>query len=114
MTEPRARLGSSGERRAARRYEAEGWRVVARNWRCRDGEIDLVVRRGDVLAFVEVKTRTTDRFGHPTEAVTPAKQRRIRRLASRFCAETGARAGTLRFDVVSVLAGQVEVHEGCF
>jgi putative endonuclease len=114
MTVARQRLGSSGERRAARRYEAAGWAVVARNWRCRDGEIDLVVRRGDVLAFVEVKTRTTDRFGHPAEAVTAAKQQRIRRLASRFCAESGERAGVLRFDVVSVLAGQVEVYEGCF
>ncbi|MFP5320489.1 MAG: YraN family protein [Acidimicrobiia bacterium] len=114
MTVARQRLGSSGERRAARRYEAAGWEVVARNWRCSDGELDLVVRRGATLAFVEVKTRTTDRFGHPAEAVTPAKQRRIRRLAARFCADTGERADVVRFDVVSVLAGQVEVYEGCF
>jgi len=114
MTLARQRLGSSGEGRAARRYEAQGYRVVARNWRCRDGELDLVVRRGDVLAFVEVKTRASDRFGHPAEAVTAQKQRRIRRLASRFCAETGERAGVLRFDVVAILAGQVQVYEGCF
>ncbi len=88
--------------------------MVARNWRCARGELDLVVRRADTLAFVEVKTRTSDRFGHPAEAVTPAKQRRIRQLAARFCAETGERADVLRFDVVSVLAGQVEVYEGCF
>lgn len=114
MTVARQRLGASGERRAARRYEAAGWEVVARNWRCAGGELDLVVRRGDVLAFVEVKTRVSDRFGHPAEAVTVAKQRRIRRLASQFCADTGLRARELRFDVVSVLAGQVEVYEGCF
>jgi len=114
VTVARQRLGSSGERRAARRYEAMGYEVVARNWRCGDGELDLVVRRGDVLAFVEVKTRATDRFGHPAEAVTPAKQRRIRRLASRFCADTGTRARVLRFDVVGILAGQVEVYENAF
>jgi len=114
VTVARQRLGASGERRAARRYEADGWEVVARNWRCRDGELDLVVRRGDVLAFVEVKTRVSDRFGHPAEAVTVAKQRRIRRLASRFCAETGVHGRRLRFDVVSVLAGQVEVYENAF
>lgn len=114
MTVARQRLGAHGERRAARRYEAQGYEVVARNWRCGDGELDLVVRRGDTLAFVEVKTRTSDRFGHPAEAVTPAKQRRIRRLAQHFCADTGQRAPVLRFDVVSVLRGQVEVYEGCF
>lgn len=114
MTEARQRLGAHGERRAARRYEDAGWEVVARNWRCRDGELDLVVRRAETLAFVEVKTRTSDRFGHPAEAVTPAKQRRIRRLAARFCAETGHRAPVLRFDVVTVLRGRTEVYEGCF
>lgn len=114
MTVARQRLGTSGERRAARRYEAMGYEVVARNWRCDDGELDLVVRKGDVLAFVEVKTRASDRFGHPAEAVTPAKQRRIRRLAGRFCADTGERARTLRFDVVAILAGQVEIYEHAF
>lgn len=114
MTQARRALGAAGEAKAARWYEANGYAVLDRNWRCRDGELDLVVRRGDVLAFVEVKTRANDRYGHPAEAVTVAKQRRIRRLASRFCADTGVHARQLRFDVVSVLAGQVEVYEGCF
>lgn len=114
MTVARQRLGAHGERVAARRYEAAGYEVVARNWRCGDGELDLVLRRGDTLVFAEVKTRTSDRFGHPAEAVTGPKQRRIRRLAQRFCAETGQRARVLRFDVVSVLRGQVEIYEGCF
>jgi putative endonuclease len=111
---PRQKLGAHGERLAARRYEAAGYRVVARNWRCREGELDLVLRGPGVLVFAEVKTRASDRFGVPAEAVTPAKQRRIRRLAQRFCAETGERAPQLRFDVVSVLRGRVEVLEGCF
>lgn len=111
---PRQRLGDHGERRAARTYEDAGYRVVARNWRCPDGELDLVLRGPDVLVFAEVKTRSSDAFGAPAEAVTPAKQARIHRLARRFCAETGQRATRLRFDVVSVLRGQVEIIDDCF
>lgn len=111
---PRQLLGAHGERLAARRYEDHGYEVVARNWRCADGELDLVVRDDRRLVFVEVKTRSSDRFGHPAEAVTPAKQRRIRRLARRFCDDTGHRAPQLRFDVVAILRGRVEVIEGCF
>jgi putative endonuclease len=114
VTVGRQRLGAHGERVAARRYEARGYTVVARNWRCNDGELDLVLRGPGVLVFAEVKTRSSDRFGVPAEAVTPAKQRRIRKLAQRFCADTGERARSLRFDVVSVLRGQVEIIENCF
>jgi putative endonuclease len=114
MTVARQRLGAHGERLAARRYEALGYEVVARNWRCGDGELDLVLRRDATLVFAEVKTRSSDRFGHPAEAVPVAKQRRIRRLAQRFCAETGNRARVLRFDVVCILRGQVEIREACF
>lgn len=114
MTAARQALGAQGEQLAASHYEALGYRVVARNWRCREGELDLVLRGDGVLVFAEVKTRSSDRFGIPAEAVTPAKQRRIRRLGQRFCAETGERARTLRFDVVSILRGEIEVMEGCF
>ena len=114
MTVARQKLGAHGERLAARHYAAAGYEVLATNWRCRDGELDLVLRRPGVIVFAEVKTRSSDRFGIPAEAVTPAKQRRIRRLAQRFCAETGERAPQLRFDVVSVLRGRVDIIEGCF
>ncbi len=114
MTDARRSLGAAGEQRAARWYEANGYRVVDRNWRCREGELDLVVARGRLLVFVEVKTRRTDRFGVPAEAVTRAKQRRLRVLASRYIDATGARPGALRFDVVSILAGQLEVIEAAF
>lgn len=114
MTAGRQALGARGEQLAARRYEAAGYEVVARNWRCSGGELDLVLRGPDVLVFAEVKARSSDRFGPPAAAVTPAKQQRIRRLAQRFCAETDQRARVLRFDVVSVLRGEVEVIEGCF
>jgi putative endonuclease len=114
VTTARRHLGIQGEDLAARHYRDHGYEVVARNWRCGDGELDLVVRGPGTLVFAEVKTRSSARFGVPAAAVTPAKQRRIRRLALRFCAETGQRADVLRFDVVSVLRGRVEILEGCF
>jgi putative endonuclease len=114
MTDPRRVLGADGEAMAAAWYEARGYEVVCRNWRCRDGELDLVVRRGRELVFVEVKTRTTDRFGIPAEAVTPMKQARLRGLAARYLADTGTRSSRLRFDVVAILAGNLEVIEAAF
>ena len=113
MVDPRRALGAAGEERAAAWYEARGYAILHRNWRCRDGELDLVARRGRELVFVEVKARRTDRFGTPAEAVTPHKQRRLRRLAGCYVEATGAR-GALRFDVVSILAGDLEVIQSAF
>ncbi|MGE3622143.1 MAG: YraN family protein [Acidimicrobiia bacterium] len=108
-------MGRRGEDLAAAWYARHGGVVVARNWRCRDGELDLVVRDGPWLVFVEVKARTSDRFGHPAESVTPAKQRRLRRLAMRFLDDRqGAGVGRIRFDVVSVLGGEVRVDRAAF
>jgi putative endonuclease len=88
---------------------------VARNWRCREGELDLIVRQGRMFVFCEVKARTTAAFGVPAEAVTRTKQARIRRLAARWLAEAApVRAREIRFDVVSVLAGELEIVEGAF
>src|SRR5271163_4821812 len=99
----RAVVGAGGERRAAEWYEAEGYQILDRNWRCRDGEIDLVVRRGSTLVFCEVKARTTTRFGAPFESVTRVKQARIRRLAAQWLRVRGrsmpTRADEIRFDV---------------
>lgn len=114
MSNRKARLGAHGERKAARWYEAAGYRVLAQNWRGKAGELDLVLRGDGVLVFAEVKTRSSDMFGSPAEAVTPAKQHRIRRLAYEYCTTTGERAPKLRFDVVSVLRGEVEILDDCF
>jgi putative endonuclease len=114
MTQARRSLGAAGEARAAAWYEAHGYEVVARNWRCRDGELDLVVRRGRVLAFVEVKTRRTAAFGAPVEAITRDKQRRLRVLALRFLEVHPVRGAQLRFDVVSILGDELTVLEGAF
>ena len=114
MTDARRAFGQAGEDQAAAWYRARGYTVLARNWRCREGELDLVVSRGRTLVFVEVKNRRTDRFGLPAEAITLKKQRRIRGLAHRYLETTGARPRALRFDVVSILAGELEVITSAF
>lgn len=108
-------LGAQGEEAVASWYVERGYEVVARNWRCRDGELDLIVRQGRAFVFCEVKTRTTDVFGHPVEAVTRDKQMRLRRLAARYLEhDAPLRPRQIRFDVASVLAGDIEVLEGAF
>ena len=100
---PRAALGAYGERIAVRALTDSGLQVLDRNWRCRDGELDVVARDGDALVFCEVKTRRGVGYGHPVEAVTRAKQRRLRTLAHRWLAVHDHHAPELRFDVVGVL-----------
>ena len=116
MTDARRALGAKGEEAAAAWYTKQGYEVVARNWRCREGELDLIVRSGRTYVFCEVKTRTSTAFGAPVEAVTRDKQMRIRRLAARWL-QDGAPgpAKDIRFDVASVLGPrEVEVVEGAF
>ena len=96
-------LGSHGERIAAAYLTGSGLTVLDRNWRCREGELDIVARDGDALVFCEVKTRRGVGYGLPVEAVTFAKQRKLRVLAQRWLAAHDEHALELRFDVVGVL-----------
>ena len=114
MTDRRRTLGASGEEAVASWYQARGYEVVVRNWRCREGELDLIVRDGRAFVFCEVKTRTTDAFGAPVEAVNRAKQERLRRLAARWLTEAPLRPREIRFDVASVMGDRIEVLEGAF
>ncbi len=111
-------LGTEGEGRAADWYESHGYEVLDRNWRRRQGEIDLIVRRGRTVVFCEVKTRSSGRFGTGAESVLESKQRRIRRLAARWLSELTPAAGRdrveVRFDVVSITADQLEIIEDAF
>ena len=116
---PRQALGRRGENLAAAWYEHAGYQILDRNWRCRDGELDLVLGRGRTVVFCEVKTRSSTRFGAPVEAITATKQRRLRTLALRWLADHDRRGGDLRFDVASVLIARgrepvLEILEGVF
>ena len=114
----RAALGRSGEDIAATWYEDHGFEVLERNWQRREGEVDLIARKGRTVAFCEVMTRTSDTYGTGAEFMLAAKQRRIRRLASRWLAELTPSSGRalvdLRFDVISITAGEIEVIEDAF
>lgn len=114
MTQTRRALGASGEEAVAAWYVGQGYEVVERNWSCRAGELDLILRRGRTFVFCEVKTRSSDAFGAPVEAVTRDKQVRLRHLAARWLEDAPLRPTEIRFDVASVLAGQIEVLEGAF
>lgn len=96
-------IGIYGEQVAARVLIDAGMTVLARNWRCADGEIDIVARDGNALVVCEVKTRSSTRFGEPIEAITKAKALRLRRLAVLWIRETGVHPPEVRFDVVGVL-----------
>lgn len=96
-------LGEWGERVAGEFLEANGYRVLDRRWRCRRGEIDIVARCGPTVAFVEVKTRRTERFGHPLESVTPVKLARLRLLAGEWCIAHDVRAGSVRIDAIGII-----------
>ncbi len=118
MQDPRQTLGAAGEDAALDRYVRCGYRLVTRNWRCRIGELDLVLERDDVLVICEVKTRRGAGFGAGYEAVTGRKQAKIRAVSEAFLQATGALSRAIRFDVASVTvtgtSAQVELFEDAF
>ena len=108
-------LGRWGEERVVRWYRRHGFEVLDRNWRCRQGELDVIVRRGPVVAVCEVKTRSSNAYGTPAEAVNWQKQRRIRWLAAQWLSEQERRGVVqLRFDVAEVMGREIRVIESAF
>lgn len=97
-------LGRRGELLAAEYLVGEGLTVLERNWRCVEGEIDIVALEGDVTVFVEVKTRSSVAYGHPLEAITVTKMARLRRLAGCWCAVHEPVARKIRIDAVAIVA----------
>ena len=96
-------LGRDGEQAAVTYLEGCGFRILDRNWRCADGEIDIVAVERHTFVVCEVKTRSGTRYGTPLEAVGRAKQRRLRRLAVRWLNAHGVRFDQIRIDVVGLL-----------
>jgi len=108
----RGELGALGEQLAVEHLRALGMQILARNWRCRYGELDVIAADGDhTVVFVEVKTRTGDRFGGVAQAVTRAKVRRIRRLAGVWLASQDNRWAQIRIDVIGVRVGRSRTPE---
>jgi putative endonuclease len=120
MTLERKQLGAAGEAHAARMLRRAGLRIIARNYACPRGELDIVARKRNLIIFVEVKTRATAAHADPREAVTPAKQRRMAAAAHQFLREKKLEKCDYRFDIVSVILGGgpkpelIEHHENAF
>ena len=98
-------LGRAGEDRAVAHLIRLGYTILDRNWRCDQGELDIVAHHGDALAFVEVKTRRTLDYGHPFEAIDEPKRRRLWRLAQRWASEhpTAGRGCVLRLEAIGIV-----------
>ncbi|MCT7659308.1 YraN family protein [Mycobacterium deserti] len=107
----RAEIGALGEQLAVEHLQSLGLRVVERNWRCRYGELDVIAADAGAAVFVEVKTRTSDRFGGVAQAVTEQKVRRLRRLAGMWLASQEGNWASVRIDVIGVRIGRQATPE---
>ncbi|MEX0768723.1 MAG: YraN family protein [Microthrixaceae bacterium] len=106
------KLGQYGEDIATQWYLDRGYSVLCRNWRCRSGELDIVLSKGKQIIICEVKTRSSARYGTALEAVGPAKQRKLRSLAAQWLREEAPfKPDSVRFDVAAVLGGKINVLE---
>ena len=106
-------LGRKGEELTCRYLKKNGYQILERNYKTPVGEADIIAYKDGTYCFVEVKTRTQDEYGHPAEAVDKAKQRRYRQMAGYFCAKHREEV-SIRFDVASVYAGELEYFEAAF
>ena len=114
MTAKHLLLGRKGERIACRRLLREGFDILARRWRGRRGELDIVAFEDDLLVFLEVKTRASARYGEPWEFVDPQKQLILQRSAEEFIAEYDLGRCAYRFDIVSVTGKEATLYRNAF
>ena len=103
-------LGSRGEDVAADYMRENGYRVIERNWRCKNGELDLICTRGKELVFVEVKTRGENSLGRAGESLTPAQQARLAKAASRYLSRNGLWSRSCRFDLIALEVSENNVN----
>jgi putative endonuclease len=106
--------GKSAEHRAAAYLIDRGYAIVARNWRCRLGELDLIAMDGDVLAFIEVRSRADAAHGSPLETIRAGKQRKVAQVASAYLASHTPRAASCRFDVVGITGDDIVLIKDAF
>ena len=106
-------LGRQGEELTCKYLKQHGYKIIERNYKTPFGEADIIALQGDTYCFVEVKTRASDRFGVPAEAVDDKKQKRYRQIAGYFCAQKKEEV-PVRFDVASVYEGQLEYFEDAY
>ena len=111
---PANKLGRRGENRACLYLRLHFWQIIARNIRRAHGEIDIVARRGSTYAFIEVKTRNTENYGRPADAVNAQKQRRIRSAAESLIHEMGWEEKHIRYDIIEVLPKEIRHIKGAF
>ena len=102
MPTPRSLLGARAEEIAAQRLVRRGFDILCRNFRRREGEIDIIARDGDTLVFVEVRSHSTANFGSPAESVIPSKLKKLAAVATMYIQETGSEETPCRFDLVEV------------
>lgn len=107
-------FGNAGEDAACRYLKERGWEILGRNVHCGRNEIDIIARKRRLIAFVEVKRRSSLRYGRPAEAVDAEKQRRIVQAAALYMQENGLENTNIRFDVIEVLPGELRHIEAAF
>lgn len=107
---PHLRTGQRGEAQAENFLRKAGFQILARNVRMGHDELDLIVKQGDTLIFVEVKTRSTEEFGRPVAAVNRAKRKKLSRAAVHFLKKRGLHPPYIRFDVVEVIGEKPEIR----
>lgn len=110
----RRAYGNEGEQAACEYLQRKGWEILDRNVRRGRGEIDIIARKRKLIAFIEVKRRSSLRFGAPAEAVNMEKQRRIAQASALYVQEKGLENANLRFDVIEILSGEIRHIEGAF
>ena len=110
----RRRTGTAYEQRAKEHLEKQGYHILEKNYRCAFGEIDLIGTEEDTLCFIEVKYRSGVRYGTASEAVTPSKQKTIRRVASWYLLQKNKQYQKIRFDVAAIDRSTITLFRNAF
>lgn len=108
MSDNRRILGEEGENFAAAILEADGYTILDRNYRCKEGEIDIIAEKNNNICFVEVKTRRSLMYGNPAEAVTAEKKHHIRKAAMEYLNNQGNKKGHISFHVIEIIYNRIE------